>query len=163
MRTTGIAAWLAIAVAPVVVSGQTSSTTRCDAIQYRFVNQGTPNTVPRRHSIQDGRSYALSDSIVVDGRDVAEIQVFAHAVGTDTTWDVSARLTPAGAGSMAAATGSNRGRTLVALFGDTILAQGVIESQLGPRVPVRLGVTHLEAESLAARVRRASGSNCRRD
>jgi preprotein translocase subunit SecD len=160
MQILDVAAWLAVAVTPVLLSGQTSSTPRCDSIQYRFVDQGAPTTGPRRRSVQDGQSYALRDSIVVDGRGIAEIQVWAHGVGTDTTWDVTARLTPAAASAMAAATSRHLGQTLAVLLGDTIIDHGIIERPLGARLPVRLGVTRREADSLAVRVRRAIGTSC---
>jgi preprotein translocase subunit SecD len=117
-------------------------------------------TAPRRLSLQDGQTYALRDSIVVDGRGIAEIKVWAHGVGTDTTWDVIAELTPAGATAMAAATGRNLGQTLAVVLGDTILAEGVIERPLRSRAVVRLGLSREEAKSLAVRARRAIGTNC---
>jgi preprotein translocase subunit SecD len=117
-------------------------------------------TAPHHRSVQDGQSYALRDSIIVDGRGVAEIRVSAHGVGTDTTWDVTAELTPAGATAMAAATARNLGQTLAVLLGDTIMAQGIIERPLRSRALVQLGVTRGEADSLAVRARRAIGTNC---
>ena len=117
-------------------------------------------TAPRHWSVHDGRWYALRDSIVVDGRGIAEIQVSAHAAGTDTTWDVTARLTPAGASAMAAATGHHLGQTLAVLLGDTIVEHGIIEGPLASRVPVRLRVTRGKADSMAVRARRVSGASC---
>jgi hypothetical protein len=61
---------------------------------------------------------------------------------------------------MAAATGRNLGQTLAVLLGDTIIEHGIIEGPLGSRVPVRLGVTRMEADSLAVRARLASGTSC---
>lgn len=160
MQIPGVAAWLAVAVTPVVLSGQTSNAVRCDSIQYRFVDQGAPMTARRYRSIQDGQSYALRDSIVLDGRGIAEIQVWGHRVRTDTTWDVNARLTPAGASAMAAATAHNVGEALATLLGDVIVANGIIESPLGPRAAVRIGATRRAADSLAARARQVSGASC---
>lgn len=117
-------------------------------------------TAPRHRSVQDGQSYALRDSIVVNGRGIAEIQVSARRVGTDTTWDVIARLTPAGASAMSAATARNLGETLALLLGDVITESGIIESPLGPQAPVRIGAARQEADSLAVRARRASGTSC---
>jgi hypothetical protein len=158
VRISVVAAWLA--VAPVVLPGQTSTTARCDLIQYRFIDQGATFGAPRHRSLQDGQSYALRDSMVIDGRGIAEIRVLAHGVGGDTTWDVTAQLTPAGTSAMAAATGRNLGETLAVLWGDTILEHGVLQTALRSRVPVRLGVTRAEADSLAVRARRASGTSC---
>lgn len=160
MQISRVVAWLALALTPPVLSGQTSNTARCDSIQYRFVNPSAQFSAPRYRSIQDGQSYALRDSIVLDGRGIAEIRVSPHPVGTDTTWDVTAKLTPAGESAMAAATAHNLGETLVARLGDVIIANGIIESPLGPRALVRHGVAHREADSLAARVRQVSGAAC---
>jgi preprotein translocase subunit SecD len=160
MQRSVVGAWFAVAITPVALFGQVSRTTRCDSIQYRFVDEAAPMSARRYPSIQDAESYALRDSIVVDGRGIADIQVWGHRVGTDSTWDVIARLTPAGTSAMASATGRNLGQTLVALLGDTITEHGIIESPLASRVPVRLGVTRAEADSVADRARRVSGTSC---
>src|SRR5262245_32665785 len=118
MQKLSVAAWLAAAITPVVLSGQRAGTTRCDAIQFRFVDERAPATALRRVSPRSGQSYTLSDSIVVDGRGIAEVQVSADVIGTDTTWDVIARLTPAGASALAAATSRNVGHILVVLLDD---------------------------------------------
>jgi len=98
---------------------------------------------------------------VVNGRDIAEIRLWAHREGSDTAWDVLARLTPAGASAMNAATSRHIGTMMTALLGDTIIANATIESPLGPVVALRLSVSHSEADSVAARVRRVSGTSCK--
>jgi len=160
MRIPAVAVWLAIVISPAMLSGQTSNA-RCDSISFRFVDQSNPRTAPLHRSIQDGESYALRDSALVNGRGIAEIRVWAHRGGSDTTWDVLARLTPAGASAMTAATSRNIGHMMAALLGDTIVANAIIEAPLGASVPVRVGVTHKEADSVAARVRRVSGISCK--
>ena len=160
MQIAGFVALLAVAVTPVVLSGQTSAPARCDSIQYRLVDQGAPMTAKRYRSVQDGQSFALRDSIVMDGLGIAEVRVWARGVGTDTTWDVLAQLTPAATSAVAAVTARSLGQTLAVLLGDAIVDHAIIGGTFGSRIPLRIGATHSEADSLAARVRRVSGSSC---
>jgi hypothetical protein len=160
MQRSWLPACFALAITPVVLVGQTSTASRCDSIQYRFIDEGAPTTARHHPSLDDGESYALRDSTVVEGRDIAEIEVLPHRVGSDSSWDVIARLTPAGTSAMTAVTGRHLGQTLVVLLGDTIIEHGIVEAPLKSRVPLRLGVTHRAADSLATRARRLSGTSC---
>jgi TonB family protein len=139
---------------------QAPAASRCDSIQYRFVDDGASTTARRYRSARTGESYALRDTLVLDGRGIAEVLVRSHAVGTDTTWDVIARLTPAGASAIAEASASHIGQKLAVLMGNEIVDTGIIETPLRSLVVLRIGASRGLADSLALRARRASGTGC---
>jgi preprotein translocase subunit SecD len=146
--------------ASVVVSVPAPRGARCDSIQYRFVDDGAPANARRYRDPQSGRSYALRDSIVLDGRGVVQVEVRPRRVGTDTTWDVMARLTPAGTSALEAATSSHIGSMIAVLVGDEIVQTAIIQGTLRTTViPIRTDLSRHEADSLALTARRG-GAGC---
>ena len=133
----------------------------CDAIQYRFVDAEAPTTARRHRNVQTGQSYALRDSIVLDGHDIIQIDVQRGLVGADTAWNVMARLTPAGASALTAATASHIGSMIAVLAGDEIVQTAIIQSTLRTVVvPVQTDLSRRAADSLAARLRRTTSAGC---
>jgi len=154
-------AFLHSADASVVVSAPVPTGARCDSIQYRFVDDGAPANARRYRNPQNGQSYALRDSIVLDGRGIVQIEVRPRRVGTDTTWDVMARLTPAGTSALEAATAGHIGSMIAVLVGDEIVQTAIIQGTLRTTViPIRTDLSSRhEADSLALKARRG-GAGC---
>ena len=151
---------LGLLVAPIALAAQAPTGARCDSIQYRFVDDGAPATARRYRSSQNGQSYALRDSIVLDGHGIAQIEARPRRVGTDTSWDVMARLTPTGTSALTAATATHVGSTIAVLVGDEIVQTAIIQSELRTTVlPIRTDLSRHAADSLALRARRA-GPGC---
>ena len=140
------------------LSAQAPSGTRCDSVQYRFVDAEAPTTARHYRYAQPGQSYALRDSIVLDGHDIVGIEVQRGLFGTDTTWTVMARFTPAGASALTAATASHIGSMIAVLVGDEIVQTAIIQGSLRTALlPVQMDLSRRAADSLAARLRRTTG------
>jgi preprotein translocase subunit SecD len=155
-KTLSTLALALVALAPIPLAAQG----RCDSIQYHFIDDGAPASARRYRYAPNGQSYALNDSLVLDGRGIASLDVRTDRISPDTTWSVIARLTPAGASSIAAATASHVGHMLVVLVGDEIIQTAIIESALRTSIPLRTDLTRAAADSLASRARRFSGTGC---
>ena len=144
----------------VVASAPAPRGAGCDSIQYRFVDDGAPANARRYRDPQSGQSYALRDSIVLDGRGIAQIEVRPRRVGADTSWDVMARLTPTGASALEAATASHVGSMIAVLVGDEIVQTAIIQGTLRTAViPIRMDLSRNAADSLALHARPA-GAAC---
>ena len=66
-----------LTIAPIALVAQGPA--RCDSIQYRFVDNGAPTTARRYRNPRTGDSYALRDTIVLDGHGISRIDVSRSA------------------------------------------------------------------------------------
>jgi len=150
-----------LTIAPIALVAQGPA--RCDSIQYRFVDNGAPTTARRYRNPRTGDSYALRDTIVLDGHGIARIDVLSRRVGTDTMWDVAARLTPAGAAALETATASHIGSMIAVLAGgagDGIVQTAIIQSPLRTLIPIRTDLSRAAADSIAVQARRVTAAAC---
>lgn len=157
-----------ISLFPLALWGQ-APTRGCAHIQLRFVDSAyglgpgsvTPHARRIYRSSANGWSYALNDTVVLDERAIASVDLQSVRIGSDTAWAVIARPTVPGARALSDATGSHVGRYLGIVIGDDLVDTPRIESQLvGSLVLLRGAAPRAVAESLAYVARSAIAPIC---
>ena len=91
-------------------------------------------------------SYVVGDTVVPDANGVAKAIASHSHVGSDTLWDVTVRLTPSAAASLARQTSAHMGDTIAVLVDDRVVSIGIINGELGAVAPVMLGASRAVAK-----------------
>jgi preprotein translocase subunit SecD len=132
---------------------------RTELIQYRWIDASGRAQSGRYIDPNTGQSYALSDTIVLDLAGIERAEVHSHPVGSDTGWDVVARLNSSAAAAFSAATANHIGEKIAVLIDDRIITTAQIESRLGSVVGVAFTLRKAAADSLAARINQAKAAS----
>lgn len=148
-----ILSFVSIGIVSSAASAQGTARPACESIQYRLVDEAAPDSA-HRYRKGTGESFALRDSVVLDGRAIEHIELEPSGLGEDS-WDVLARLTSAGGEKMLAVSTNHPDQHIAVLLGDEILEVAVIAGPIRTVVPLRIGAPRREADSLVARANRA--------
>jgi hypothetical protein len=133
---------------------------RCEPVQVRFVNE-TPSKGARRYRERStGKSYALADTVALDGRGIQDVYLEPFKDGPDTVWTVVANVKSSFDGAMSALVAAHRDGHLGVLIGTELVQTAVIAGPVSSRVPLRIMTSKRIADSLALRVRAAIAPHC---
>jgi len=125
-----LAAWLAIGTVTRLLAAQTPTHSRTALIEYRWVDAVGQAGSRRYADPNTGQSYVLNDTIVLDLDGFQRAEAHPDRLANDGTWDVIARLNPAGVAAFSSATASHVGQTIVVLLDERIVSSAVIQSPL---------------------------------
>jgi len=125
------------------------------SLEYRWVGLGIAGPTHAVLDAQTGRTLAVSDSVVLDLAGVSRAEVVGRGARL-AGWDVIARLRPAAARAFAEATAAHVGDDLGILLDGRVVQVAHIASRLGAVAGIVSGVPRPVADSVAARVNRAS-------
>src|SRR6476661_7868554 len=124
-----------------------------DFVQFRWEDTVSRSSV-RFIDPASGQPVSLDDSVVLDIRGIDSAWA-RHARSDSTHWEVDLLLSRSGAAQFGATTATHVGRRLAIVVDGAITQMPIIQSALGPRVPLVSHVQRPVADSLAARVNRA--------
>jgi preprotein translocase subunit SecD len=152
-----------VVIIGVIAAGLASTETaqgRCESIQVRFVNETPPRGAHRYRERSTGESYALTDTVALDGRGIQDVSLDPFKNGLDTVWTVVANVKATFARAMSTLVAAHRDGHLGVLMGNELVQTAVIAGPLTSRVPLRIMTSKPIADSLARRVRAAIAPQC---
>jgi hypothetical protein len=142
------------------LSAQQVAQGRCESIQLRFVNETPPQGAQRYRQHSTGQSFALTDTVALDGRGIDHVYLDPFTEGTDTVWTVVANVKAPFVGRLSALVATHRDGHLAVLIGDELVQTAVIAGPVTSNAPLRIMTSKRIADSLARRVRAAIAPHC---
>jgi preprotein translocase subunit SecD len=143
------------------LTAQTSTRPRCESVQLRFVDETPAHGALGYRDRGTGKLYALTDTVVLDGRGLQDVYIESWAASPhDTLWTVIATVKPASADSLSATLARHLKHRIAVLIGDEIVETAVVEGPLHAKLPLRIQVSKPIADSLVLRLRRATATTC---
>jgi hypothetical protein len=151
---------LAIGFMAPQLGAQSAARTPCESVQYGFVDSTASSRSRRFQDPRTGGSFALKDTTVLTSA-IERVTVWPHRIGRDTAWDVIAKFTASAADTLASVTGTHVGQIIAIRIGDDIVETAIINSSLRSTIAFAVDASKATADSVAARVKRATAESCR--